>query len=267
MFRKKILSSIGAVILAVSMLSGCSSSKTAYVTPKNISTITVAENSIYSTADSESGSVDVYYSDGTWVTLANGEVYIIQQYMAPKNKNDSLEKEVSSIPFYSAEDITYKAIDSASQTVYKLEPETVYTDIAQSLGTNDFQVFIEWSKDGYYYSYVMQYGDVSILYTYTDEACLFRSYVAYLESETPIDAAGDSEANSSTNTETTTEAAGNSEANSSTTTETTTEAVTTAATVEELEHDGLTPSESTSSDSETNTESTDVTTVNETTTE
>jgi hypothetical protein len=230
------MSALTAVAIGI-FFTSCSSNTadSKYVTPDNIEAVTADENLIYSTSDSESGSVGVYYTNGTWVTLSNGEMYIIQQYLAPVNKNGTLRDEVKDLPGFNEDDITYKAMSNDTQTVYQLNAETVYTDISTALNTTNFSVFIEWSNNDYYYSYVMQYGDVSIFYTYSDESCLFRSYVQYLQdnTDTTIDAAGDSDKNSTDDTETDD-----------------------SDTVEEIDHDGLYGS-SDSDDTDTTTEASD----------
>lgn len=186
---KKIKAIIMAVLMTATMMAaaGCSNSTTggstytndySFVTPTNYKDLAVAANKIYAASDSDTGSLDIYYNAGAWVTLNNDELYSIQQYLVP-NKESTLRDVVKDIPSFNEENITYMGFDATTGNIITFDGDKTWKDICNEYDTTALGVYLEWEgKDGFFYSYVLQYADVSILYTYTEELNQFRAYVA-----------------------------------------------------------------------------------------
>lgn len=160
---------------------------------------------LYESADSETGAVEVHYKDSAWATFTNNSLYLLQQYLAPKNKHGSLYDEVSGLPEFQKHGASavYYAVNNDSGEFTELNKDVVYDAISAGLGTTNFTVFVEWdtndgkpldytnteigakdpnmTDDHWFYQYQYKYADVSTLCTYTDSAGLFRTYVEYLQ--------------------------------------------------------------------------------------
>lgn len=179
----------GLAIASVLTATGCSESANSansdsftsgfsFVTPKNFKNLTEPENKIYAASDSDTGSLDIYYKAGAWVTINNDELYSIQQYLVP-NKDATLYDIVKDIPSFNSETVTYMGYDATTGNVLTFEGDMTWKQICNEHDTSALGVYLEWSgTDNHYYSYVLQYADVSVLYTYTEELNQFRSYIA-----------------------------------------------------------------------------------------
>ena len=175
---------------------------------------------LYESADSETGKVVVHYKNSAWATFTNDSLYLLQQYLAPKNKHGSLYDEVSGLPGFKEHGASavYYAVNNDNGEFTELNKDVVYDAISAGLGTTNFTVFVEWdtndgkplgyanleigaedpnmTDDHWFYQYQYKYADVSTFCTYTDSDGLFRSYVEYLKSNdlakpsTDVDATG-----------------------------------------------------------------------------
>ena len=209
MRSKKVLTSIAAVSIALSCLVGCgdsgavkeavnpvesseitSGSKSAadtgessgrYYTSKDYEKFIKPEWLIYEDSSSETGSIKVYYDAGTWVTLKNDELYTLQQYLVAKDKSKPISEEVADIPGFDVGTVSYMGFDANSQQIYSFDGTESFSDLCNNYNTTGLSVYIDWQgTEGKFYTYVLQYGDVSMLYCYTDESNLFRSYASYV---------------------------------------------------------------------------------------
>ena len=192
---KKIKAIIMAVLVTATMMTavGCSNNTSSgeggytndysFVTPTNYKDLAVAANKIYAASDSDTGSLDIYYNAGAWVTLNNDELYSIQQYLVP-NKESTLHDVVKDVPSFNEDTVTYMGFDATTGNVLTFDGDKTWKDICNEYDTTALGVYLEWEgKDGFFYSYVLQYADVSILYTYTEELNQFRAYVANSEAQ------------------------------------------------------------------------------------
>lgn len=173
---------ISTVVLSIA---GCAKQQAEegpfYLLPSTYETLVKDENKLYEATDSEVGGVSVWYKDGMWVTYRNGQLYSTQQYLLPPGRNIPINTIVSEIPTYNADTATVMGFDSVTGDILTLDGNLSFTELQNSYTEGTISVYAEWQgTDGYYYSYVMQYADVSILYSNTDELNLFRGYTAYL---------------------------------------------------------------------------------------
>ena len=209
MRSKKVLTSIAAVSIALSCLVGCgdssikeassplaaeasetsssedssdaSVSSDRYYTSKDYEKFIKPEWLIYEDSSSETGSIKVYYDAGTWVTLKDNELYTLQQYLVAKDKSKPISEEVVDIPGFDAGTVSYMGFDANSQQIYSFDGTESFSDLCNNNNTTGLSVYIDWQgTEGKFYTYVLQYGDVSMLYCYADESNLFRSYASYV---------------------------------------------------------------------------------------
>ena len=210
MRSKKILVSVAAVSIALSCFVGCgdssikeassplaaeasetsssedssdaSVSSDRYYTSKDYERFIKPEWLIYEDSSSETGSIKVYYDAGTWVTLKDGALYTLQQYLVAKDKSKPISEEVIDIPGFDVGTVSYMGFDANSQQIYSFEGTESFSDLCNTYNTTGLSVYIDWQgTEGKFYTYVLQYGDVSMLYCYTDESNLFRSYASYVK--------------------------------------------------------------------------------------
>ena len=184
---KRIKTVLAGLLACMTIITACSCEKaeetegTFYLLPTTYESLVVDANKLYEATDSEVGGVSVWYKDGMWVTYRNGALYSTQQYLLPPGRNMPINAIVSEIPTYNKETATVMGFDSVTGDILTLDGELSFTDLQNKYTEGTISVYAEWTgTDGYFYSYVMQYADVSILYTHTDELNLFRGYTAYL---------------------------------------------------------------------------------------
>lgn len=181
--RGKIIAAVIAVLMTASVLTGCNAKKESiYTTSDNYVNYVVDANVIQDVEDSVLGRTTVYYTNGIWVTMRDGKLYTIQQYLVPNNVRGTLLNEVSEIPFFNGEDVTFKGYNAETGDILDLPSTTTFSEVCKSYNSNNIVVYTEWQgTDGNYYSYVLQYGSVAILYMYTVKENLFREYVALVQ--------------------------------------------------------------------------------------
>lgn len=213
---------IMGIIIILNYLTGHSTvewNNTAIITPTQSKTWLGDRASIlYESADSETGKVEVHYKDGAWATFTNDSLYLLQQYLAPKNKHGSLYDEVSGLPEFKEHGASavYYAVNNDNGEFTELNKDVVYDAISAGLGTTNFTVFVEWdtndgkpleyanleigaadpnmTDDHWFYQYQYKYADVSTFCTYTDSDGLFRTYVEYLKSNDFVTQSTDTDA-------------------------------------------------------------------------